>query len=93
LITTPLNTAHIINAEADHPVTELNWWESQDLNPHTRVYCVPARHWTSRKPGDENTSLWGGFVVRFASGSIYFAGDTGYGDGEHFRQPMSRAGL
>lgn len=85
LIVTPLGTAHIINKRSQHPITELNWWESHDLNPETRIVCVPARHWTSRKPGDENTSLWGGFVVRFASGSVYFAGDTGYGDGEHFR--------
>jgi L-ascorbate metabolism protein UlaG (beta-lactamase superfamily) len=32
---------------------------------------------------DRNKTLWAGYVIRSPYGSIYFAGDTGYGDFIH----------
>jgi len=91
-ILAPLHTASIIDPLARQPTTELSWWDSHKMDDTTTVSLVPARHWTSRKPGDENKCLWGGFVIGFVSGAVYFAGDTGYGDGEHFRQAQSHLG-
>ena len=91
-IVAPLNNGAIINPVSATATVELNWWDRQTLDDNTHVTLVPARHWTSRKLGDANQSLWGGFVISFASGSVYFAGDTGYGDGEHFREAFKQLG-
>jgi len=88
----PLKNGDIINAASHKPAIELSWWDSHSLDESTVTTLVPARHWTSRKPGDENQCLWGGFVVRFSSGAMYFAGDTGYGDGAHFRLAKEHLG-
>jgi len=38
-------------------------------------------HWGSRWGADRNRALWSAFTVRTAAGNIFFAGDTGWGDG------------
>jgi len=38
-------------------------------------------HWSSRWGTDRNRALWSAFVVQTRAGNIFFAGDTGYGDG------------
>lgn len=92
IVLAPLKCGQIINPVSHQKTVELSWWDSHTLNEHTSISLVPARHWTSRKPGDENQCLWGGFVINFKAGAVYFAGDTGYGDGEHFRQAASQLG-
>jgi L-ascorbate metabolism protein UlaG (beta-lactamase superfamily) len=37
-------------------------------------------------------ALWGGFVIRAAGRTVYFAGDTGYGTGAIFRAIRARFG-
>ena len=56
-------------------VTELDWWESASLGDVTFDF-VPAHHWSRRTLWDTCKTLWGGWVI---DGSVYFAGDTGYG--------------
>ncbi|HEX8669816.1 MAG TPA: MBL fold metallo-hydrolase [Allosphingosinicella sp.] len=38
-------------------------------------------HWSSRWGTDRNRALWSAFTVRLPGGNIFFAGDTGWGDG------------
>lgn len=38
-------------------------------------------HWSSRWFTDRNRALWSAFTVRLPGGNIFFAGDTGWGDG------------
>jgi L-ascorbate metabolism protein UlaG (beta-lactamase superfamily) len=38
-------------------------------------------HWGSRWGTDRNRALWSGFTVRLPHGNIFYAGDTGWGDG------------
>jgi L-ascorbate metabolism protein UlaG (beta-lactamase superfamily) len=40
-----------------------------------------VHHWGSRWGTDRNRALWSGFAVLTPSGRIFFAGDTGFGDG------------
>ena len=62
-----------------------DWGDAFDLG-ELQVHIVPANHWSSRGVRDRRMALWGGFVMRTPVGTIYFAGDTGYGSGEVFRQ-------
>ncbi|HEY6447023.1 MAG TPA: MBL fold metallo-hydrolase [Acidobacteriaceae bacterium] len=59
-------------------VRELDWWQSDSFG-RTRVHCVPAQHFSARGPFDRNRTLWCGWVVEKPGGSIYYAGDTGFG--------------
>jgi L-ascorbate metabolism protein UlaG (beta-lactamase superfamily) len=40
-----------------------------------------VHHWGSRWGSDRNRALWSGFTVSTPSGKIFFAGDTGWGEG------------
>jgi L-ascorbate metabolism protein UlaG (beta-lactamase superfamily) len=47
-----------------------------------RVFVTRNHHWGSRWFTDRNRALWSSFVVALPSGgNIFFAGDTGFGDG------------
>ncbi|MEU8384909.1 MBL fold metallo-hydrolase [Streptosporangium sp. NPDC048865] len=68
-------------------VTELDWWESTWVGG-VRFDFVPAHHWSRRSVWDTCRSLWGGWVIASDDQTIYFAGDTGYG--ERFAQIGAR---
>ncbi|MEV4837460.1 MBL fold metallo-hydrolase [Nonomuraea sp. NPDC049486] len=57
-------------------VIELDWWESATVGGVSFEF-VPAHHWSRRTLFDFCKTLWGGWVI---GGSVYFAGDTGYGE-------------
>ena len=40
-----------------------------------------SHHWSSRWGTDRNRALWSAFRVATPAGAIFFAGDTGWGDG------------
>lgn len=60
---------------------EMSWTQSYVLNKNNKnikITFVPACHWSKRSLSDQNTRLWGGFVIETLGKKIYFAGDTGY---------------
>ncbi|MEO8432527.1 MAG: MBL fold metallo-hydrolase [Acidobacteriota bacterium] len=63
---------------------ELDWWEASDLGAGFSVTAVPVQHFSGRGLSDRNRTLWTGFVLSGPSGSVFFAGDTGYGP--HFAE-------
>ena len=63
---------------------DLDWWQSADIAPGITVTAVVARHMSGRGLFDRDHRLWCGFVVQGPSGSVYFAGDTGWGS--HFAE-------
>jgi L-ascorbate metabolism protein UlaG (beta-lactamase superfamily) len=70
---------------------ELDWRTSQNIGTAI-ITAMPALHWSKRSFDDTNHALWGSFVISSEHGSIYFAGDTGYGDGAIFREVRDRFG-
>lgn len=55
--------------------------ESHAHCPDYRVHVLRNHHWGSRWGMDRNRALWSAFVVSTGAGNIFFAGDTGMGDG------------
>ena len=73
-----LGQAGLLSTVGITSVTELDWWQWAGVGG-LRVWGVPARHHCRRGACDHNGRLWLGFVLRSPSGTVYFAGDTGYG--------------
>lgn len=96
-IITPLGNDTIIHKAIPKARVEAgDWWDSYQLGagnePSIEATIVPAQHWSSRGLSDARHALWGGFMLRGGDGLVYFAGDTGYGDGGLFRELRVRFG-
>jgi L-ascorbate metabolism protein UlaG (beta-lactamase superfamily) len=93
LIVTPLgNDTILTRAIPGVRVITGDWWDSIDIDMGGEVTIVPAYHWSTRTVGDRRMALWSGFMMHTGGGSAYFAGDTGYGDGQIFREMRTRLG-
>ncbi|MBU3078837.1 MBL fold metallo-hydrolase [Sphingomonas quercus] len=93
LIVTPLGNDKIVrDAVPDARVAAGDWGSCTGLEGGAEVHIVPAYHWSARGIGDRRMALWGGFMLRTPSGQVYFAGDTGYGDGAIFRSMRASYG-
>ena len=63
-----------------NPIETAGWFQRFDLPAGVPEVCfVPVRHWSRRGLFDTNHRLWGGFVLKGKTSSIYFGGDSGYG--------------
>jgi len=69
-------------------IIELDWWESQTLNG-VEFVSAPARHFSGRGFTRNNT-LWSSWVLKSKSSSIFFSGDSGYGN--HFKEIGNKYG-
>jgi len=93
LIVTPLgNDAILRRIIPDAHVAIGDWGDRIEIGDGADVHIVPAHHWSARGIGDRRMALWCGFMLRTAAGQVYFAGDTGYGDGAIFRAMRARYG-
>ncbi len=45
-----------------------------------------VHHWAARWGAGRNRALWSGFTVKLPGGGVFFAGDTGWGDGSWVRE-------
>lgn len=69
-----------------------DWWDRIALPGGVTTTLTPAYHWSNRWPSDARMMLWGGHWLDTPAGSIWFAGDTGYGDGRIFAAVRERLG-
>jgi len=56
-------------------VTELDWWESTQVGDVT-LTATPARHFSGRRIGITDRTLWCGWAVTSPQHRLYYAGDT-----------------
>jgi L-ascorbate metabolism protein UlaG (beta-lactamase superfamily) len=79
------NAAILARSRRQLDVTEGDWGDRVDLGDGVAATFAPAQHWSKRGFHDRNMALWSAFVLETPAGFVYFAGDTGYGTGAHFR--------
>jgi L-ascorbate metabolism protein UlaG (beta-lactamase superfamily) len=92
LFVTPLgNRRYIQKARRSIECIELDWRQAHD-HRDIRITVMPALHWSKRNVHDTNRALWGAFAIETKGGVIYFAGDTGFGDGGIFSEIAERFG-
>ncbi len=85
LMVMPLGTdAPVRRAVAQARLWIGDWREKTMISPEVSVTLTPANHWSSRSLGDRRMALWCGFWIEAAGLRIWFAGDTGYGNGSIF---------
>lgn len=70
--------------------TALDWGQRVAIKPGVDVVVTRNHHWGSRWFTDRNRALWSSFVVTLPGGNVFFAGDTGMGDG---KWPVEAAAL
>lgn len=82
-ILTGLNMESLLRPwSRDRPIQTAGWYQQFNTPQETEVYYLPSRHWSKRGISDDNQRLWGAFVIRSSDKTIYFSGDSGYGN--HF---------
>jgi L-ascorbate metabolism protein UlaG (beta-lactamase superfamily) len=63
-------------------ITELDWWEEQQLDEVITLAATPARHFSGRGIKRAQT-LWSSFVLKTAAHRLFLGGDSGYDS--HFK--------
>lgn len=66
---------------AEEKISKMDWWEEQNFKGLTIAF-TPSRHMSGRGLGDQSATLWGSWVIRGSTRSVFFSGDGGYG--KHF---------
>jgi L-ascorbate metabolism protein UlaG (beta-lactamase superfamily) len=85
-VITPLGNDIIMRAHDPAIRAEAyDWHQTVSLGNGVEVTLAPMRHWTARNLRDRNRALWAAFIIRTPAGKIYHVGDSGFGDGHHFR--------
>jgi L-ascorbate metabolism protein UlaG (beta-lactamase superfamily) len=80
------------NGEGPPPANGLHAidWGQALSGPDWGVTVLRNHHWGSRWGTDRNRALWSAFKVRTPAGNIFFAGDTGWGDGSWVREAAAQ---
>ncbi|HEY0212971.1 MAG TPA: MBL fold metallo-hydrolase [Paenirhodobacter sp.] len=93
LMVMPLGTdATVRRGIPDARIATGDWHDRIALPGGGHVTLTPANHWSARGLGDRRMALWSGFWIETPAARIWFAGDTGYGDGAIFRDIRARHG-
>jgi L-ascorbate metabolism protein UlaG (beta-lactamase superfamily) len=64
-------------------ITEMDWWETQQLENNISLTAAPARHFSGRgiKRGQ---TFWSSFILKTTDHNLYLGGDSGYDS--HFKE-------
>ncbi|SIO01746.1 MBL fold metallo-hydrolase [Vannielia litorea] len=92
LMVMPLGTDATVRRAGGVRVAVGDWHAQVALGEGVVATLTPANHWSSRGLRDRRMALWCGYWLDTPQGSLWFAGDTGYGDGAIFREIRARHG-
>lgn len=93
LMVMPLGNDAIVRAAVpDARIAVGDWHDRIKLGDNAATTLTRANHWSARGTRDRRMALWAGHFVETGAGSVWFAGDTGYGDGAIFRDLRARHG-
>jgi L-ascorbate metabolism protein UlaG (beta-lactamase superfamily) len=70
-------------------ITELDWWQSLELDGALTLTAAPARHFSGRGI-KRNQTLWSSFILNSPTHNLYLGGDSGYD--HHFKRIGERFG-
>jgi L-ascorbate metabolism protein UlaG (beta-lactamase superfamily) len=79
-IVVPLGVGQLLQKHGMRNWEELDWWESTRVKDIFRITATPAQHFSGRGMFDRDSTLWCGFHITTGTHSIYYTGDSGYGD-------------
>lgn len=82
----PLNSTRLLHSFSKKiNVQEAGWYQQFKVNSEDiEIYYMPAFHWYKRGLSDNNTILWGSFIIKHRGKTIFFMGDSGYNT--HFKE-------
>lgn len=86
------NDAIVRRAIPDARIAVGDWNDRLSLPGGVATTLTRANHWANRGLRDVRMALWAGHWLDTPAGSIWFAGDTGYGDGTVFTDLRRRMG-
>ncbi len=90
-IITPLGNDTLIHTRIPEAKVDAHDWGAQvAITPEMTVHLEPMHHWSARSPFDRNRALWAAFVLATPGGAINFVGDSGYGNGDYFREARKK---
>jgi L-ascorbate metabolism protein UlaG (beta-lactamase superfamily) len=89
LIVTSLGNDTILRSHRHRGARARLGRERRSVGPPS-VVVERNHHWGSRWGTDRNRALWSGLHRSHAGGNIFFAGDTGWGDGSWVREAAAR---
>ena len=80
------NDAIVRRAIPDARIEVGDWGDRIAISEGVATTLTRANHWSARGLGDRRMALWAGHYLDTPGGGVWFAGDTGYGDGAIFRE-------
>lgn len=91
LFVTPLGVSHLPKSVGGRTTRELDWHDTLTVTGQLRLTCTQAQHFSNRGLGDNDQTLWCGYLLHTRFGTTYFCGDSGYGP--HFKRIGEEARL
>ena len=93
LMVMPLGNDTIVRAAVpDARIAVGDWGDRLPIGAGAAATLTRANHWSARGVRDRRMALWCGFFLHLNGSAMWFAGDTGYGDGAIFRDIRAKLG-
>ncbi|SEN10286.1 L-ascorbate metabolism protein UlaG, beta-lactamase superfamily [Sphingomonas gellani] len=86
------NDAIVARAVPGARIVAGDWNDRLALVGDCTTTLTRANHWSARGTRDRRMALWCGHYLHTPAGSLWFAGDSGYGDGRIFTDIGQRLG-